>query len=206
MGFMCTPGDDAKNPTQPWFSAEKHRKQHKNSTRMALHMDMPRRPDLMNQDLGGFFVECPKSVKRHLSTCQGDILSCKREEFRVFLGHKVATVPEFRKEPFYFAKFVLKTPAQARSSPKSIVKPGLKSRSCGLTMGKVGMLGCCVGLLDALDPLICRWGCQEKRAKRPDHLPRSKTSGPVVIALEARANGAENGRCWEGRYLEKIMG
>eukprot|EP00434_Breviolum_minutum_P031964 symbB.v1.2.028268.t1/scaffold2983.1/size65930/4 len=37
---------------------------------------------------------------------------------------------------------------------------GLKSRSCGLTMGK------------------------EKRAKRPDHLPRSKTSGPVVIALE----------------------
>ena len=110
----------------------------------------------MNQDLGGFFVECTKSVKRHLSTCQGDILSCKREEFRVFLGHKVATVPEFRKEPFYFAKFVLKTPAQARSSPKSIVKPGLKSRSCGVTMGKVGMLGCCVGLLDALDPLICR--------------------------------------------------
>ena len=36
--------------------------------------------------------------------------------------------------------------------------------------------------------------CQEKRAKRPDHLPRSKTSGPVVIALEARANGAENGK------------
>ena len=46
--------------------------------------------------------------------------------------------------------------------------------------------------------------CQEKRAKRPDHLPRSKTSGPVVIALEARANGAENGRCWKGDILRRL--